>query len=77
MVKLRVKLEYPESLVTQPIVAQLVTLFSVTPNIRGAHVSNTSGWVICEIDGEAENVDSAVNWLENNGITVSVLGSEI
>jgi ABC-type methionine transport system ATPase subunit len=76
LVKLRVKLEYPEGLVTEPIVAQLVTLFNIIPNIRGAHVSNSSGWLICELDGDPENVESAVGWLQSKGIVVSVLGGD-
>ena len=49
----RVRLTFPEELVREPVVAQLVRRFDVEPNIRRASVEAHEGWVICELDGDA------------------------
>jgi len=43
----RVRLTFPEELVREPVVAQLVRRFDVEPNIRRASVEAHQGWIIC------------------------------
>jgi ABC-type methionine transport system ATPase subunit len=69
-----VKLTFPESLVQEPVLARLVRRFDVEPNIRRANVDDRQGWIICELDGSAASVDSAVTWLSEQGIRVDLLG---
>jgi ABC-type methionine transport system ATPase subunit len=70
----RVKLTFPESEVRRAVLATLVRQFEVEPNIRRADVEEHRGWIICEIDGEALQVDAALSWLRDEGITVDLLG---
>jgi ABC-type methionine transport system ATPase subunit len=74
MIRVRVKLTFPESLVREPIIARMVHDFEVVPNIRRADVGEDSGWIICELDGDGANVDSAIEWLNGEGIRVDLLG---
>jgi ABC-type methionine transport system ATPase subunit len=72
--QVRVKLTFPESEVRRAVLATLVRQFEVEPNIRRADVEEHRGWIICEIDGEALQVDAALSWLRDEGITVDLLG---
>lgn len=74
MIGVRVKLTFPESLVREPIISTMVREFDVTPNIRRADVGEESGWIICELDGEPNNLDRAVEWLRAEGVRVDLLG---
>jgi len=74
MMGTRVRLTFPETLMREPIVAQLVRRFDVEPNIRRANVDAHEGWLICELDGAPEAVEGAVAWLEEIGVSVNRLG---
>jgi len=69
----RVKLTFPDHLISQPIVGRMVQEFGVMPNIRRANVEEHVGWMICEIVGDEHEVDSAVAWLINLGVQVDRL----
>ncbi len=73
-VRVRVKLTFPESEVRRPVLATLVRRFDVEPNIRRADVEEDRGWILCELDGAAAQVDSALDWLRTEGIRVDLLG---
>jgi len=71
---IRLRLTFPESLVREPIIAQLVRRFEVIPNIRRADVRVASGWMVCEMEGEPAAVEAALIWLDQQGVTVDLLG---
>ena len=77
MTEVRVKLTFPEDLVREPVIARLVREHDVEPNIRRAHVEASEGWIICEIGGEPDRVDSAVDWLRDQGVRVDLLGDVV
>jgi ABC-type methionine transport system ATPase subunit len=70
----KVKLTFPESEVRRAVLATLVRQFDVEPNIRRADVEEHRGWIICEIDGDALQIDAALDWLRQEGITIDLLG---
>ena len=70
MAPVRVRLTFPESLVTQPIIARMVRSFDVLPNIRRASVEDDVGWMVCEIGGEPAAVAAALAWLAGEGVQV-------
>ena len=74
MSQVRVKLTFPESEVPKPVLATLVRQFDVDPSIRRANVEDHKGWIVCEIDGEANQIDAALEWLRGEGISVDLLG---
>ena len=74
MTNVRVKLTFPENLVKQPIIARLVRQFDVMPNIRRASVEEHVGWIVCELGGEADAVERAIQWLTDLGVQVDALG---
>ena len=77
MIGMRVRLTFPEELVREPIIARMVRTFDVVPNIRRADVGEQTGWIVCELDGDAAIVDQAVEWLRNEGVRVDLLGDVV
>jgi L-aspartate semialdehyde sulfurtransferase ferredoxin len=74
VIDVRVKLTFPEDLVRRPFIAQLVREHRVEPNIRRANVDEHEGWIVCELQGEATDVEEAVAWLREEGVRVDLLG---
>jgi len=57
VIGVRVRLTFPEELVREPIIARMVRTFDVVPNIRRADVGEQTGWIVCELDGDAAHVE--------------------
>lgn len=68
--KTRLWLMFQPKLVTQPIVFELGHKFKVVTNIRQASVDEEIGIVSVEIDGEEEEIERAIAWLEQMGVKV-------
>jgi ABC-type methionine transport system ATPase subunit len=73
-IRVRVKLTFPESLVRTPVLARLVRDFDVDPDIRRADITESSGWIICELDGASDRIEASIEWLRSEGIGVDLLG---
>jgi L-aspartate semialdehyde sulfurtransferase ferredoxin len=73
----RVKLTFPEHLIKQPVIARMVREFGIMPNIRRANVEETVGWMICELGGNDEAVERAIEWLGDLGVQVDRLGDVV
>jgi ABC-type methionine transport system ATPase subunit len=74
VIGVRVRLTFPDELVREPIIANLVRELDIVPNIRRADVGEKGGWIVCELDGDAATVDRAVAWLRGTGVQVDLLG---
>jgi acetolactate synthase regulatory subunit len=55
----------------------MVREFEVLPNIRRASVEEHMGWMICEIGGEDDTVEDAVEWLIELGVQVDRLSDVV
>jgi hypothetical protein len=44
--------------------------FGVQTNIRRANVDELAAWFLIDFDGEPEDIDRAVAWLEQEGVKV-------
>lgn len=77
MITTRVRLTFPEHLITEPVIARMVREHDVMPNIRRAKVEETVGWIVCELAGEREAVAGAVQWLRDVGVEVDDLGDVV
>ncbi len=73
MAQLRVKLVYLDDLVKRPVIFELAKGFDVSANIRRASVEDGRGWIVCELDGDATRLESALNWLTEIGVVVERL----
>lgn len=77
MSKARVRLTFPEHLITEPVLARMMRRFDVEPNIRRANVEEKVGWIMCELVGDGELVESAIAWLRDEGVEVDRLGDVV
>jgi ABC-type methionine transport system ATPase subunit len=77
MAGVRVRLTFPEPLITEPVIGRMVRQFDVLPNIRRANIEDTLGWMVCEITGEKETIDQALAWLSATGVQVDFMGDVV
>lgn len=73
----RYYLTYPRNLIREPILYQLVKKFDLVFNIRGASVSEEMGLVAVEFEGSAEQIERAINWLRQTGVTVEPIEKNV
>ena len=73
----RVKLIYPESLITRPVLSEVTLQFKVMSNIRRPAVDDGSGWIICELEGDPSSIRAAMDWMASLGVEVEGLGDVV
>lgn len=77
MARKRVRFTFPETLIQEPIIYQLGHEFPVVTNIRMADIDERVGWVILEVDGEADMITRALDWAEAKGVRVDPVEGDI
>ena len=66
----KLRLNYPPSLLRQPILNQLILRFDLTVNIHQAQITLEEGWLEIEVSGEDQEIENTISWLEEEGIEV-------
>jgi ABC-type methionine transport system ATPase subunit len=62
---------FPQQLIKEPIISHTLSAeFGVIPNIRAASITEHMAMVAVEIEGEPEQIESAVAYLREMGVTV-------
>ena len=64
------RLIYPPSLISAPILYQLITHFKIKTNILQAQITLEEGWLEVELNGETAEIHRAVTFLEEKGIEI-------
>ncbi|HVE47090.1 MAG TPA: NIL domain-containing protein [Acidimicrobiales bacterium] len=77
MSAVRVRLTFPENLIKEPVIARVVKEFDVMPNIRRAKVEDSYGWIVCELGGSHDSIESAIAWMRQLGVEVDLLGDVV
>ncbi|MEX1026290.1 MAG: NIL domain-containing protein [Planctomycetota bacterium] len=68
---------FPQALIQEPIISHTLNArFGVIPNIRGATINEHVAMVAVEIDGEADQILQAIEYLRGRGVTVEELGED-
>lgn len=75
MAKREVKLTFSEELITEPVIYNLGHTFKVITNIKRANVTQDTGWVDLEIEGETEEINWAISDLRAKGVDVHTIDS--
>ncbi len=73
----RLQLIYPENLVKEPIICMVCKNFDVVLNIRTAKVTQDTGMLTVEIDGDPEEIERAIKFIEERGVTVQPIEGQI
>ena len=77
MSRKRVKFTFVQELIKEPVIWKLAKQFDVITNIRRADVTDDRGWVILELDGEEDEIDRGLKWVEEQGVRVDPVYEDI
>jgi hypothetical protein len=62
---------FPQELIKEPIISHTLNAeFGVIPNIRAASITEQIAMVAVEIEGSIEQIENAVVYLKERGVTV-------
>lgn len=76
--KKRVKLTFPQRSIHMPVTYLLARDFNVAANIIRAQVApNQIGTLVVELSGDIDQLDDGMDWMEAQGIKVSLASQEI
>jgi hypothetical protein len=71
------KFTFETKLIKEPLIWRLAKDFDVVTNIRRADVTEDRGWVVLELDGEFEEIERGVAWLQEQGVRVDPVPGDI
>lgn len=77
MTKQRVKFTFPTELIKEPVIWRLSKTFDLVTNIRRADVAEDRGWVILELEGELEEIERGLRWVQEQGVRVDFVPGDI
>ncbi len=69
----KVRLTFPQQLLGQPIIYELIHRFDLLTNIREARVTEQEGMLVLTVRGGCERVRQGLAWAEEQGVQVQVL----
>ena len=73
----RVRFTFPENLIKEPLIYNLGHQFRVITNVRMADVDEKTGWVLLELEGEADEVDRSIAWAQDKGVRVDPVAGDV
>ena len=73
----RVRFTFPENLIKEPLIYNLGHEFRVITNVRMADVDEKTGWVLLELEGEADEVDRSIAWAQDKGVRVDPVAGDV
>ena len=77
MVTKRVRLTFEGEAVKEPVIYKMGHEFRVVTNIRMADVEHGFGWVILEVEGEADETQRCLDWVASLGVRIDPLAGDI
>ncbi len=73
----RVRFTFPEDLIKEPLIYNLGHEFNVTTNVRMADVDERTGWVILELEGDADEIQRSIDWAESKGVRIDPIVGDV
>lgn len=71
--KRKLFLTFPQRILGEPLLYTLGKDFKVVPNIQGASITREIGLMALELDGDAAEIERAIDFLKQKGVQVEVL----
>jgi len=65
-----IRLIYPVSMLSVPVINQLIRQFDITVNILRAQIGGDQRWMEVQLAGNSVVIDEAIDWLKEQGIEV-------
>jgi len=63
-------LSFPEELLKEPVIYNLGQQFRITTNIQLAEISESTGWIVLELEGEEKEIEDGITWMTSKGVRV-------
>ena len=76
MAKRKVMLTFAEELIREPIIHNLGQEFNIVTNILRAEVTENRGWMVLELDGKDEDIETGTAWVISKGVRVEPINDE-
>lgn len=73
----RLRFTFPTDLIKEPVIYLIGQQFEVITNIRMADVDESTGWVILELEGNADEIARSVAWAESRGVRVDPITGDV
>lgn len=77
MASKRVRFTFEPNLITEPVIYQLGHEFKVVTNIRMADVDESVGWVVLELEGDADEIERSIEWAQSKGVRVDPIVGDV
>jgi hypothetical protein len=77
MAKKRVKFTFEQGLIKEPVIWRLGREFAVVTNIRRADVTEDRGWVVLELEGDADEIERGIRWVQEQGVRIDPVAGDI
>ncbi len=77
MASKRVRFTFEGERVGQPLIYRLGHEFALVTNIRMADVEPGFGWVVLEVEGEADEIERGIAWMQSQGVRVDPVGGDV
>ena len=77
MVTRRVYLTYSEENVTDPLIYKMGHKFKVVTSVRMASIGKDMGVLALEVEGEEDQVEAALKWIESEGVKVEPIEKNV
>ncbi|MEE9154385.1 MAG: NIL domain-containing protein [candidate division NC10 bacterium] len=77
VVKRRVHLSFPGKLKDEPLLWYACERFNLVFNIRQADYTEGLGWLMAELEGDGEELETGIRWLEEQGVHVAPIEQDV
>ena len=77
MAKRRVMFTFPSELITEPVIYNLGHKFNLITNIRRADVTEDRGWVVLEVEGTDDSLETGLQWVRDLGVQVNAMEGDV
>ena len=75
--KKRVKLIFPQHLIRKPVIFTMAREYNVMPNIRQARITENTGEMVLELEGEEKDLDAGLQSLKDQGIGIEFIVGDV
>jgi len=72
-----IELDYPNELLTEPVLSDMIKKYAVSVNLRRASITKEFGYVQMQIEGEPDVVKKALDELTGKGIAVNPIEKDV
>ena len=73
----RVKFTFPQDMIKESLIYQVGQKFKIVTNIRRADVREDMGWVVLELEGEDDEIERGLAWVNATGVRVDPVSGDV